>query len=359
MTQTATNGVTVVGVPNGTASVPSAAAAAATAAVISAMPTKTPISVLQEFCAQRGMTPTYDLIANEGAVHEPIFVYRVVVGEIVATGKGPSKKKAKHNAAQEALEKIREVVASAAGQDMSQFFAKACSKIEIPESADDDNVPGNPVGGLQEFTQKKLLRPPIYEFVSEQAGPPHCREFVCIVNLGKLKETGIGKSKKTAKRAAAYNMLKKLESEAAKLEEQDAGDDFEANSAVESSYLAMLKDGKKIQTLNNQTGKAVTQFFKNIKGKPGKALTTLHGSSLNAAGLNFVDILKQISEEHSFEVTYVDLPEVSIAGQQQCIVQLSTMPVAVCHGLGTTKEGANANAAHNALQYLKIMTKRG
>ena len=52
----------------GSASVPSAAAAAATAAVISAMPTKTPISVLQEFCAQRGMTPTYDLIANEGEV---------------------------------------------------------------------------------------------------------------------------------------------------------------------------------------------------------------------------------------------------------------------------------------------------
>ena len=49
-------------------------------------------------------------------------MYRVVVGEIVATGKGPSKKKAKHNAAQEALEKIREVVASAAGQDMSQVL---------------------------------------------------------------------------------------------------------------------------------------------------------------------------------------------------------------------------------------------
>ena len=53
---------------SGAASVPSAAAAAATAAVISAMPTKTPISVLQEFCAQRGMTPTYDLIANEGKI---------------------------------------------------------------------------------------------------------------------------------------------------------------------------------------------------------------------------------------------------------------------------------------------------
>ena len=71
----------------------------------------------KEFCAQRGMTPTYDLVANEGAVHEPVFVYRVVVGEIVATGKGPSKKKAKHVAAQEALERIRQVVASAAGDD--------------------------------------------------------------------------------------------------------------------------------------------------------------------------------------------------------------------------------------------------
>jgi RISC-loading complex subunit TARBP2 len=357
MTQSVANGVTVHGIPNGASTVPPTAP---TSVISATMPTKTPISVLQEFCAQRGMTPTYDLIANEGAVHEPIFVYRVVVGEIVATGKGPSKKKAKHCAAQEALEKIREVVASAAGQDMSQFFAKACSKIEIPDSADDDNVPGNPVGGLQEFTQKKLLRPPIYEFISEQGeGPPHCREFVCIVNLGKLKETGIGKSKKTAKRAAAFNMLKKLESEAAKLEEQDNSEECEGTPAVESSYLAMLKDGKKIQTLNNQTGKAVTQFFKNIKAKPGKALTTLHSSSLNAAGLNFIDILAQIADEHTFEVTYVDLPELSVAGQHQCIVQLATMPVAVCHGLGQTKDAAHANAAHNALQYLKIMTKRG
>ena len=67
--------------------------------------------------------------------------------------------------------------------------------------------------------------------------------------------------------------------------------------------VSLSQDGKKIQTLNNQTGKAVTQFFKTIKSKPGKALTALHGSSLNATGLNFVDILKQISEEHSFEVS--------------------------------------------------------
>lgn len=49
---------------------------------------KTPISYLQELCTKRGITPQYDLIANEGAVHEPTFIMRVTVGEIISSGKG-------------------------------------------------------------------------------------------------------------------------------------------------------------------------------------------------------------------------------------------------------------------------------
>ncbi len=45
-------------------------------------------------------------------------------------------------------------------------------------------------------------------------------------------------------------------------------------------------------------------------------------------------------------------------GQRQCLVQLSTMPVAVCHGVGASTDEAHAQAAHHALQYLKIMTKK-
>ena len=45
---------------------------------------------------------------------------------------------------------------------------------------------------------------------------------MCIVHLGKLQDTGVGKSKKNAKRAAAFNMLKKLEVEACKLDDADA-----------------------------------------------------------------------------------------------------------------------------------------
>lgn len=48
---------------------------------------------------------------------------------------------------------------------------------------------GNPIGELQEFTQKKLMKPPVYEFSNEQ-GPPHAREFVCTIKLGKFVERG-------------------------------------------------------------------------------------------------------------------------------------------------------------------------
>ncbi len=48
---------------------------------------------------------------------------------------------------------------------------------------------GNPVGELQELTQKRLWPPPIYDFTSEQ-GPPHAREFICTVRLWKFTEQG-------------------------------------------------------------------------------------------------------------------------------------------------------------------------
>ena len=53
---------------------------------------------------------------------------------------------------------------------------------------DGDDTLGNPVGELQEMTQKRLWPPPTYEFTSEQ-GPPHAREFICTVRLINLIET--------------------------------------------------------------------------------------------------------------------------------------------------------------------------
>lgn len=48
----------------------------------------------------------------------------------------------------------------------------------------------------------------------------------------------------------------------------------------------------------------------------------------------------------------------AFSGKYQCLVQLSTLPVAVCHGSGNSSKEAQTAAAHNALEYLKIMTKK-
>jgi hypothetical protein len=48
-----------------------------------ALPSKTPVSVLQELLSRRGTTPKYELVQIEGAIHEPTFRYRVTVGEVI------------------------------------------------------------------------------------------------------------------------------------------------------------------------------------------------------------------------------------------------------------------------------------
>ena len=79
---------------------------------------------------------------------------------------------------------------------------------------------------------------------------------------------------------------------------------------------------------------------------------------LNVADFNYMKFLKEIAAEQSFEVTYVEIEEKSITNKYQCLVQLSTLPVAVCYGVGKSSREARLSAAQNALEYLKIMTKK-
>lgn len=73
--------------------------------------------------------------------------------------------------------------------------------------------------------------------------------------------------------------------------------------------------------------------------------------------MNFVQFLQEIASEQQFEVTFVDIEEKTYSGKFQCLVQLSTLPVAVCQGCGNNQTTAQTSAARNALEYLKIMTK--
>lgn len=307
---------------------------------------KTPISYLQEYCTKRGLTPQYDLIANEGAVHEPTFLMRVTVGEVAATGKGSSKKKAKHCAAQAALNQLLGVQN---GQD---------SEGDGAETGGEDGI-GNPIGELQEFTQKKLMKPPIYEFSNEQ-GPPHAREFICTIKLGKFVEKGAGRSKKAAKRTAAAKMMQHIKSittdgeKPPQADESDEDEEIPLGFDSKSGYAALKEGGRHMTSSTPRQSKELQVFYEAVMQSAGKELRS---AGAPAPASNYCQMLQEIAEVRRFEVSCFDISERSTSGQFQCLIKLTTNPIAVCHGSGASMDDSRANAAHNALQYLRIMTK--
>ncbi|XP_073970152.1 protein Loquacious-like isoform X2 [Rhodnius prolixus] len=328
---------------------------------LQSMPSKTPVSVLQELLSRRGVTPKYELVQVEGAIHEPTFRYRVSVGEILAMGTGRSKKEAKHAAAKAILEKL----IGAEGDGIPPTKNGTPNSTEIgskPSSVpSDDLMVVNPIGLLQELCMSRRWPPPAYETEFEE-GLPHERQFTISCVVFKHKETGTGKSKKIAKRLAAHNMWQRLINLPAEnntqhidcLDEEDMyGRRYDACKVSEWGELRSAK----ISALSPQQNVKISQFHKNLKSSTGPKLNELQTKSL-IEDINFVQMLQEIACEQQFEVTYIDIEEKSLTGKFQCLVQLSTMPVAVCMGAGTTSKDAQNEAALNALQYLKIMTKK-
>lgn len=317
---------------------------------------KTPVSLLQELYVRKGITPKYDLVQIEGAVHEPTFKYRVTVGELVATGEGQSKKKAKHTAAKSMLDKLIAV------NQTSTAPPKAAKVVELPKDLDaellsphDDGINGNPVGELQEMCMNRRLPPPTYE-VGMEKGAPHERSFVIVCSVGgNLKESGSGKSKKMAKRQAAHKMLQTLKSMPVERESE------QSLAMIDEDDLAqgIARKTSALQRGENGTEQLFLKFHRDLKTNKGPHLAGLHNEELFEKCRAMVpeDTLKKISVEQDFDVTFVDVDEKSKDNKYHYFVQLSTNPVAVCFGIGETSKLARANSAANALQYLRIMTK--
>ncbi|XP_076460888.1 RISC-loading complex subunit tarbp2-like [Babylonia areolata] len=312
---------------------------------------KTPISYLQEYCTERHLTPEYELLSNEGAVHEPTFVMRVKVADTTADGKSTSKKKAKHSAARAAL---------------AILFGMQNGMLENEGSGEttpkEEKGVGNPVGELQEFTQKKVIRPPIYSFENDQR-PPHERTFFCTVKLGKMVEKGEGRSKRTAKRAAAAAMLAHIHKITASGGDADTLLNMKTEShkeiwqgeplSIKEPYTEFQK--KRPSLLAPQQSRELQLFYEKVMQSAGKQLKS---ASAPAIAAHYCQMLQDIADTQRFEVALFEVQERTTLGHIQTILKLTTSPVTVCHGCGTTTEDSRASAAHNALQYLRILTKQ-
>ncbi|XP_038045268.1 double-stranded RNA-specific editase 1-like isoform X1 [Patiria miniata] len=284
---------------------------------------KTAVSILQEHCAQQGMTPIYTTISQEGQSHQPKFTISCTAGPTVGTGEGVSKKSAKQAAAEAVLQQW---------------------DVEIPKldsvKAETVDTP-NPVGELQELVTYLGWRRPEYDEI-EETGPPHDRSFVVGVTVGKFREQGTDKSKRLAKRTAAKSMLDTIK---ALPPDTDPG--------VEPGTT---KPKKKQAAVAAAATKAAAGC--SLQTAEGPNIDRLCNNPLNFPDSQSCQILQLVADEQNFETRYIDLSERSLKEEYQCLVELKTSPLAVCHGMGPTPESARSTAARNALYYIKTMAHK-
>ncbi|EPY82964.1 RISC-loading complex subunit TARBP2-like isoform 1 [Camelus ferus] len=309
--------------------------------MLAANPGKTPISLLQEYGTRIGKTPVYDLLKAEGQAHQPNFTFRVTVGDTSCTGQGPSKKAAKHKAAEVALKHLK------GGSMLEPALEDSRSPpMEVQPPVSPQQSECNPVGALQELVVQKGWRLPEYT-VTQESGPAHRKEFTMTCRVERFIEIGSGTSKKLAKRNAAAKMLLRVHTVPL-----DARDGNEAEPDDDHFSIGV---GSRLDGLRNRGPGCTWDSLRNSVGEKILSLRSCSLGSLGALGPACCSVLSELSEEQAFHVSYLDIEELSLSGLCQCLVELSTQPATVCHGSATTREAARGEAARRALQYLKIM----
>ncbi|CAO2600630.1 RISC-loading complex subunit TARBP2 [Lemmus lemmus] len=339
--------------------------------MLAANPGKTPISLLQEYGTRIGKTPVYDLLKAEGQAHQPNFTFRVTVGDTSCTGQGPSKKAAKHKAAEVALKHLKggsmlepaleesssfslldsslledaPVIAEVAAPVPSALLTRS-PPMEMQPPVSPQQSECNPVGALQELVVQKGWRLPEY-MVTQESGPAHRKEFTMTCRVERFIEIGSGTSKKLAKRNAAAKMLLRVHT--VPLDARD-GNEAEPDDDHFSIGVSSRLDG-----LRNRGPGCTWDSLRNSMGEKILSLRSCSVGSLGTLGSACCSVLNELSEEQAFHVSYLDIEELSLSGLCQCLVELSTQPATVCHGSATTREAARGEAARRALQYLRIM----
>ncbi|GAB0201423.1 RISC-loading complex subunit TARBP2 [Grus japonensis] len=306
--------------------------------MLAANPGKTPISLLQEYGTRIGKTPGYDLLKAEGQAHQPNFTFRVTVGDISCTGQGPSKKAAKHKAAEVALKLLK-------GGDMLEPTTPEeprVTPLEMKTPVSPPQSECNPVGALQELVVQKGWRLPEYT-VTQESGPAHRKEFTMTCRVERFVEIGSGTSKKLAKRNAAAKMLVRIHN--VPMEPREGSE-----AEVEEDQFSMA--GPRLEGLR---GRAPGCTWDSLRNSAGEKIVQLRSHPLAPMGAGACALLQELSEEQSFAISYLDIDALSLSGLHQCLVELSTQPATVCHGAAPSRDGARSQAARNALQYLRIM----
>lgn len=328
---------------------------------------RTPISILQEVCVKKGITPIYELVSSEGPIHEPHYIFTCTVGPFSATSKGASKKKAKHQASymillrmlnssiltdseKASLKDLHIAAANVLGSD----FMNSLDDIELselPSSLRYDDE-GNYIGQLQELCQKNAWPPPTYEFVDLPQFCTSGQEYSCRVRLWKWSHTGFGSSKKAAKRRAACELMESILKNNLRIPQESLDCMEEENLSFLEKDHGILNEPKHVSEVSVKVAQKALRGLWNLKGNKIR----ISDDEIPADLSDPCEVLEQITKSHKITAVYSYVNNTK-SGKVYCLAQLSTIPAHVIKSKASSNlEEARQNAAARCIIFLKTMS---
>ncbi|XP_021696607.1 double-stranded RNA-binding protein Staufen homolog 2 [Aedes aegypti] len=383
---------------------------------------KSPISLVHEMALKRKLTVQFEVHGEKGPPHMKVFTTLCKVGSIVTEGEGNGKKLSKKRAAEKMLDELRKLP-PASPEKNTRMLLKQKRKVPLPkkktrnlikEKGDEDPTGMvNPISRLMQIQQARKEKEPVYTLVEER-GVARRREFIMEVSASGKSATGIGPTKKLAKKEAAENLLVML---GYGRSVAGAGSPNKENMSGSANEVVVMEKppARKIvfnESGGEQRGKAqqhgaagrqivpgVLQLNSGIANKsatgtppkehpqesnvsidsgnassnatisptavnssstsnvapstaqtPAPAPTTLKSSSIADVG-PMKKQLMYLAQLLKFEVMFSDFPKGN-HGEYLTLVTLSTEPPQLCHGSGASLEESHDEAARGALEIL-------
>ncbi|CAF2598835.1 unnamed protein product [Rotaria sp. Silwood2] len=316
---------------------------------------KTPISFLQEICFRIHATPTYSLCPSEAQCtsNEPAFLYRVLVDDMIAFGKGSSKKRAKHKAAlcmiEQCYAKLK-LADSLLVKTIEQYFL--LKPLQTSNTSDDimnNGEKSNPIGKLQELTQKNWIRPPEYEFFDqENVSVPNSKTYSCQAKVATYIAEGNGLSKKIAKRQAATNLLNILENLGS--EEKKALLNRTEEQLLDTSGIRGTGSARSNRLYDKNS-------FHIMKNSDLPYIKKLLSDDYYQELSQSYELFQYLAQEQNFTYEFIQLPTI-YQGSIELLLEVRLLPVSVFHGYGETFDLARQYAANLALKYIRCLSKQ-
>ncbi|XP_058465179.1 double-stranded RNA-binding protein Staufen homolog 2 [Malaya genurostris] len=382
---------------------------------------KSPISLVHEMALKRKLTVQFEVHGEKGPPHMKVFTTLCKVGNIVTEGEGNGKKLSKKRAAEKMLDELRKI-APASPEKNTRTMLKQKRKVPLPkkktrnlikDNADEDpSDMVNPISRLMQIQQARKEKEPVYTLLEER-GVARRREFVMEVAASGSVATGVGPTKKLAKKEAAENLLVSLgygrstvaNSSTLNKENNSAS----ANEMGEKpNRKVMFNDGLSVQSNGKQGGSTGRQIvpgvlqlnsgISNNKSNPpakdyahenntqdntNTSTATVVDNSMKSGQANSVgatnttssattatttsttpavsssnpdvgrmkEQLMYLAQLLKFDVMFSDFPKGN-HGEYLTLVTLSTEPPQLCHGSGASLEESHDEAARGALEIL-------